>query len=48
MSTTSVATPSRPKENQAIPLRHPWRWVFAAVLLVLLVVLRLLLQQVYF
>ena len=38
MSTTSVATPSRPKENQAIPLRHPWRWVFAAVLLVLLVV----------
>ena len=38
MSTTSVATPSRPKENQAIPLRHPWRWVLAAVLLVLLVV----------
>ncbi|WP_288801888.1 amino acid ABC transporter permease [uncultured Corynebacterium sp.] len=30
------ATKRRPKENQAIPLRHPGRWVFAAVVLVLL------------
>ena len=30
------ATKRRPKENQAIPLRHPGRWVFASVVLVLL------------
>lgn len=30
------ATKRRPKENQAIPLRHPGRWIFAAVVLVLL------------
>ena len=38
-SSASAATPAtkrRPKENQAIPLRHPGRWVFAAVVLVLL------------
>ena len=38
-SASAAATPAtkrRPKENQAIPLRHPGRWVFAAVVLVLL------------
>lgn len=32
----TLATKRRPKENQAIPLRHPGRWVFASVVLVLL------------
>lgn len=38
-SASAAATPAtkrRPKENQAIPLRHPGRWIFAAVVLVLL------------
>ena len=35
-SAVTPATERRPKENQAIPLRHPGRWVFAAVVLVLL------------
>ncbi|WP_312589104.1 amino acid ABC transporter permease [Corynebacterium dentalis] len=38
-SSSAAATPAtkrRPKENQAIPLRHPGRWVFASVVLVLL------------
>ena len=28
-------TPSTPPEIHAKPLRHPWRWAFAALLLVL-------------
>lgn len=38
-TSSAAATPAtkrRPKENQAIPLRHPGRWVFASVVLVLL------------
>lgn len=38
-TSSTAATPAtkrRPKENQAIPLRHPGRWVFASVVLVLL------------
>ena len=38
-TSSAAATPAtkrRPKENQAIPLRHPGRWIFAAVVLVLL------------
>ncbi|MBF0580647.1 amino acid ABC transporter permease [Corynebacterium sp. ED61] len=38
-TSSAAATPAtkrRPKENQAIPLRHPGRWVFASLVLVLL------------
>ena len=38
-TSSAAATPAtkrRPKENQAIPLRHPGRWIFASVVLVLL------------
>lgn len=39
MTTASPArSKRRPAENQAIPLRHPGRWVFAVVVLVLLAV----------
>ena len=38
-TSSAAATPAtkrRPNENQAIPLRHPGRWIFASVVLVLL------------
>ncbi|QFQ02210.1 Inner membrane amino-acid ABC transporter permease protein YecS [Corynebacterium urogenitale] len=38
MTEATKKTRQRPAENQAIPLRHPGRWVLAAVLLLLVVV----------